>query len=132
MGDPRIVIVGATGAVGRVALEVLQQRRFPMASLRLTASPRSIGKKLSFAGEDVIIEETTPQVFDQSDIAFISANDDISRDMAVIAKEQGCVVIDDSGVWRMDPHVPLVVPEINAADIDDHEGILAIPNCSTT
>lgn len=132
MAHPRVTIVGATGAVGRVALTVLEERAFPMESLRLTASPRSVGKKAPFRGEEITVEETTPEVFAESDIAFISANDDISREMAVAAKERGCVVIDDSGVWRMDPNVPLVVPEINADDVDAHGGILAIPNCSTT
>ena len=132
MAHPRVTIVGATGAVGKVALAVLEERAFPMERLRLTASPRSIGKKVLFKGEELTVEETTPEVFAESDIAFISANDDISRDMALAAKERGCVVIDDSGVWRMDPDVPLVVPEINAGDVDAHSGILAIPNCSTT
>ena len=132
MAHPRVTIVGATGAVGKVALAVLEERAFPMERLRLTASPRSIGKKVTFRGEELTVEETTPEVFAKSDIAFISANDDISRDMALAAKERGCVVIDDSGVWRMDPGVPLVVPEINANDVDAHTGILAIPNCSTT
>ena len=132
MAHPRVTIVGATGAVGKVALAVLEERAFPMERLRLTASPRSIGKKVLFKSEELTVEETTPEVFAESDIAFISANDDISRDMALAAKERGCVVIDDSGVWRMDPDVPLVVPEINAGDVDAHSGILAIPNCSTT
>lgn len=132
MADPRVTIVGATGAVGTVALEVLAQRDFPMSRLRLTASPRSVGRKLAFAGEKIRVEDTTPDVFEESDIAFISATDEISRDMAVAARERGCITIDDSGVWRMDPKVPLVVPEINADDVDGHEGILSIPNCSTT
>jgi aspartate-semialdehyde dehydrogenase len=132
MPDPRIVIVGATGAVGRVALRVIEERNFPLGALRLTASHRSIGKKLSFKGEDIVIEETTAKLFAESDIAFISANDDISREMCALASENGCVAIDDSGVWRMDQSVPLVVPEVNADDIDMHKGILSIPNCSTT
>ena len=132
MADPRVTIVGATGAVGTVALEVLAQRHFPMSRLRLTASPRSVGRRLAFAGEEIPVEDTTPDVFEESDIAFISATDQISRDMAIAARERGCVTIDDSGVWRMDPEVPLVVPEINAEDVDGHQGILSIPNCSTT
>ena len=132
MADPRVTIVGATGAVGTVALEVLAQRHFPMSRLRLTASPRSVGRRLAFAGEEIPVEDTTPDVFEESDIAFISATDEISRDMAIAARERGCVTIDDSGVWRMDPEVPLVVPEINAEDVDGHKGILSIPNCSTT
>lgn len=132
VADPRVVIVGATGAVGKAALAVLEEREFPMDGLRLTASRRSIGKRVAFRGGEIAVEETTPQLFGESDIAFISANDEVSREMAAAAKAQGCVVIDDSGVWRMDPDVPLVVPEVNASDIEAHRGILAIPNCSTT
>ncbi|MEE8518865.1 MAG: aspartate-semialdehyde dehydrogenase [Dehalococcoidia bacterium] len=132
MADPRVAIVGATGAVGRVALRVLEERNFPLGALRLTASHRSIGKKLPFRGQDIVVEETTAELFAQSDIAFISANEDVSREMCPLAVENGCVAIDDSGVWRMDPSVPLVVPEVNGDDIDAHKGILSIPNCSTT
>ena len=132
MADPRVVIVGATGAVGAVALEVLAQRNFPMASLRLTASPRSVGKRLAFNGTEIAVEATRPDIFAACDIAFISATDDISRDMGAAARERGCVVVDDSGVWRMDANVPLVVPEINAAAVAGHKGILSIPNCATT
>lgn len=132
MSGVRVAIVGATGAVGGVALTVLEERGFPVEGLRLTASERSVGKRLRFAGVEIEVEATTPEVFAESDIAFISANDDVSREMAVVARDQGCVVIDDSGVWRMDPDVPLVAPEVNAADVEHHHGILAIPNCSTT
>ena len=132
MADPRVTVVGATGAVGKIALAVLEEREFPMDGLRLTASRRSLGKRVPFRGRELAIEETTPRLFGESDIAFISANDDVSREMAAVARAEGCVVIDDSGVWRMDPEVPLVVPEVNAADIEAHRGILAIPNCSTT
>ncbi len=132
MFPPRLTIVGATGAVGSVALQVLAERSFPMSRLRLTASPRSVGRKIDFAGESIRVEETTTDVFDESDIAFISATDEISRDMAEEARNRGCVTIDDSGVWRMHPDVPVVVPEINADDVDGHDGILSIPNCSTT
>ena len=132
MAHPRVAIVGATGAVGAVALDVLAERRFPMASLRLTASPRSVGKALAFDGERIVVEATRPDLFADCDLAFISATDAISRDLGAAAREQGCVVVDDSGVWRMDPAVPLVVPEINAASVAGHTGILAIPNCATT
>ena len=132
MSDPRVAIIGATGAVGRVALQVLEERNFQLGALRLTASHRSIGKKLPFKGQEIVIEETTAKLFAESDIAFISANDDVSREMCALAVENGCVAIDDSGVWRMDPTVPLVVPEVNADDIDWHAGIISIPNCSTT
>lgn len=134
MANPRVVVVGATGAVGENLLTVLEERghTFPMASLRLAASPRSIGKKLQFQGEEYIVEEATPDIFNECDIAFIAANDDVSLVMASAAKERGCVAIDKSGAWRMDPDVPLVVPEVNADDIRKHKGIIATPNCSTT
>lgn len=132
MSNPRIAIVGATGAVGRATLDVLRERAFPVGGLRLTASARSVGKTLAFAGEEVALEETAPAVFDDCDLAFISANDAVSREMGIAAKERGCVVVDDSGVWRMEPDVPLVVPEVNADDVDAHRGILSIPNCAAT
>jgi aspartate-semialdehyde dehydrogenase len=132
VSDPRVAIIGATGAVGRVALQILEERNFAMDALRLTASHRSIGKTLTYKGQDLVIEETTPKLLAESDIAFVSANDDISAEIGELGPQQGCIVIDDSGVWRMDPAVPLVVPEINADDIDWHAGLLAIPNCSTT
>ena len=132
MPDPRVVIVGATGAVGRVALRILEERNFALSSLRLTASHRSIGKQLTFRGQEIAIEATTPELLAESDLAFVSANDDISKEIGELGPKQGCVVIDDSGVWRMDPSVPLVVPEVNANDVDAHQGLLAIPNCSTT
>jgi len=132
VSDPRVAIIGATGAVGRVALQILEERNFAMGALRLTASHRSIGKTLTYKGQDLVIEETTPKLLAESDIAFVSANDDISAEIGELGPQHGCIVIDDSGVWRMDPAVPLVVPEINADDIDWHAGLLAIPNCSTT
>ncbi len=132
MAHPRVAIVGATGAVGAIALDVLAQRNFPLASLRLTASPRSVGKRLPFNGEQIAVEATQPGLFADCDIAFISATDAISRDIGAAARAQGCVVVDDSGVWRMDTEVPLVVPEINAGAVAEHKGILSIPNCATT
>lgn len=132
MANPRVVVVGATGAVGKVLLEVLEERNFPMESLRLTASPRSIGAQRVYAGETILVEEAAPSIFDKCDIAFIAANDDVSCEMAQAARERGCVAIDKSGVWRMRNDVPLVVPEVNAFDLDWHTGIIATPNCSTT
>ena len=132
MSNPRVVIVGATGAVGRMALRILEERDFPLDSLRLTASHRSIGKTMTFKGQELTVEATTTDLLSKCDIAFVSANDEISREIGELGPKQGCTVIDDSGVWRMDPSVPLVVPEVNADDIDWHRGILAIPNCSTT
>ena len=132
MADPRVVIVGATGAVGQVALQVLEERGFPMASLRLCASPRSFGKKLRFGRREIVVEEANAALFAECDIAFISVSAALSRELAPVAVAQGCLVIDDSSAFRMDYDVPLVVPEINAADLDGHKGIVSIPNCSTT
>ncbi len=127
-----IALVGATGAVGRVFLQVLEERAFPVASLRVCASSRSVGKRLSFRRQELEIEEATPRLFAECDLAFISVSADISRRLAPQAVEAGCVVIDDSAAFRMEPDVPLVVPEVNADDVESHRGILAIPNCSTT
>ncbi len=127
-----VVVVGATGAVGQVFLNIMEERRFPVADLRLCASPRSTGKRVRVNGIDVEMEATTPEVFEDADFAFISVSGDISRKLAPVAVEAGALVIDDSSAFRMEPHVPLVVPEINPADLDSHEGITAIPNCSTT
>ena len=132
MNNPNVAVVGATGAVGRQLLDVLQERNFSLGDIRLTASHRSIGAEVPFGGGRIAIEETTPQVFEGSDIAFIAAGDDISRCWAPIARDAGCVVIDKSGAWRMEPDVPLVVPEVNRNDLDRHRGIIATPNCSTT
>ena len=127
-----VAVVGATGIVGEEFLKILAKRDFPLRSLKLLASHRSAGKRIPFKGEDIEVEVLTPQSFEGADIAFISATDEISRDYCPIAAKAGAVAIDDSGVWRMDPEVPLVVPEINPQDVEHHRGILAIPNCSTT
>ena len=127
-----IALVGATGAVGQVFLRVLEERSFPVKSLRACASPRSLGKRLTFRSQELQVEEATPELFAECDLAFISVSADISRRLAPQAVEVGCVVIDDSAAFRMEPDVPLVVPEVNADDVEGHRGILAIPNCSTT
>ena len=127
-----VAVVGATGIVGQVFLDILSQRSFPLRSLKLIASPRSVGKPIRFGEHDLEVEALSEKSFAGCDLAFISATDEISRDYAPIAAKAGAVVVDDSGVWRMDPSVPLVVPEINAADVTQHKGILAIPNCATT
>jgi len=127
-----VVVVGATGAVGQVALQVLEQRNFSMESLRVCASSRSWGKRISFRGQELVVEEATEALFAQCDLAFISVSGAVSRQLAPLAVRQGCLVIDDSSTFRMEPQVPLVVPEINAGDVEHHRGILAIPNCSTT
>jgi len=127
-----VAVVGATGIVGEEFLKILAKRPFPLRSLKLLASHRSAGKKIVFGEQALEVEALSPQSLNGSDIVFISATDEISRDYAPIAAKAGAVAIDDSGVWRMDPSVPLVVPEINADDVEQHKGILAIPNCSTT
>ncbi len=127
-----VAVVGATGIVGEEFLKILTKRSFPLRSLKLLASHRSAGKRIPFGEQVLEVEALTPQSFEGCDIAFISATDDVSRDYCPIAAKAGAIAIDDSGVWRMDPEVPLVVPEINPQDVEKHKGILAIPNCSTT
>ena len=127
-----VAVVGATGVVGQQFLRILASRRFPLKNLRLLASKRSAGKKIVFGEREIVVEETTAKSFRGIDFAFISATDDVSRQMAPVAQKAGAIVIDDSGVWRMEPNVPLVIPEVNPDDVAKHKGILAIPNCSTT
>lgn len=127
-----VAVIGATGAVGKVFLEILGERPFPLKSLRLLASPRSAGTRLRVRGETITVEETTPQAIRGADFVFISATDEISREYAPLAVQDGAVAIDDSGVWRLDPDVPLVVPEVNADDLAPGKRLIAIPNCSTT
>ncbi len=126
-----LAVVGATGAVGIEMLRVLERREFPVASLRLLASPRSAGKKLTFRGEELTVEPLTEKSFQGIDIALFSAGGGISKDYAPHAVKAGAVVVDNSSAFRMDPKVPLVVPEINAAEAATHSGILANPNCTT-
>jgi aspartate-semialdehyde dehydrogenase len=127
----RVAIVGASGAVGVEMLRVMERRNFPAASLRLLASPRSAGKTLVFRGEELPIEPLTLNSFEGIDIALFSAGGAISRDYAHHAVSSGAVVVDNSSAFRMSPDVPLVVPEINGADVATHRGIIANPNCTT-
>ena len=127
-----VAVVGATGVVGQEFLRILATRHFPLKSLGLFASKRSAGKRIMFGEREIEVQEPTAKSLTGADIVFISATDDISRQIAPIAAKAGAVAIDDSGVWRMDPDVPLVVPEVNGDDLARHKGILAIPNCSTT
>jgi aspartate-semialdehyde dehydrogenase len=126
-----IAVVGATGAVGNEMISVLEQRNFPVDQLRLFASERSEGKTLDFHGNPVKVEVLTDRVFDGIDIALFSAGGDRSTEFAPAAAKAGCIVVDNSSAWRMDPKVPLVVPEVNPDDIKNHKGIIANPNCST-
>jgi aspartate-semialdehyde dehydrogenase len=127
-----IAVVGATGAVGKIILQLLEQRDFPFQRIKLLASGRSAGKKITFAGQEHTIEELRPEAFEGVDLAIGSTPDEVARDFAPWAVERGCVVIDESGYWRMDPKVPLVVSEVNPEAIARHQGIIASPNCSTT
>jgi aspartate-semialdehyde dehydrogenase len=127
----RLAIVGATGAVGIEMLRVLERRNFPVTSLRLLASPRSAGKKLTFRGQELTVEPLTTNSFVGIDIALFSAGGGISKDFAPHAVKAGAIVVDNSSAFRMDPKVPLIVPEINAAEAAAHSGILANPNCTT-
>ncbi|MEI8015103.1 MAG: aspartate-semialdehyde dehydrogenase [Nitrospira sp.] len=126
-----VAVVGATGAVGTEMIEVLQERKFPVARLVPLASARSAGGTVTFEGNEVSIEVLTKDSFAGVDIALFSAGADLSREFAPIAVKAGAVVIDNSAAWRMTPEVPLVVPEVNAHDIQWHKGIIANPNCST-
>jgi aspartate-semialdehyde dehydrogenase len=126
-----VAIVGATGMVGQEFIRVLEQRSFPMASVKLYASDRSHGRKMTVRGEELEVKETTPESFKGIDIALFSAGADISKQFSPIAAKAGAVVVDNSAAFRMDPEVPLVVPEINPEDIKKHRGIIANPNCST-
>ncbi len=126
-----VAVVGATGAVGNEMIATLEGRDFPIGKLRLFASARSAGKTLEYKGKYITVEELTDKVFDGIDIALFSAGGDRSKTFAPAAAKAGCVVVDNSSAWRMDPEVPLVVPEVNPDDVDWHKGIIANPNCST-
>ena len=127
----RVAIAGATGAVGVEFLRLLEERHFPISKLLLLASARSAGKTMRFDGRDVLVEELTENSFASVDIAFFSAGGPISKKYAPIAARAGAVVVDNSSAFRMDPKVPLVIPEINPDAIAGHDGIIANPNCST-
>lgn len=127
-----IAIVGATGAVGRIIRQLLEQRDFPYRNIRFLASKRSAGTTIEFKGEQLPVEELRPEVFEGIDLAIGSTPDDVARDFCPWAVERGCVVVDESGYWRMDSKVPLVVPEVNPEAVESHQGIISSPNCSTT
>jgi aspartate-semialdehyde dehydrogenase len=128
-----VAVAGATGAVGNEMIQILEEQEFPVASLKLLASSRSAGKTLDFRGESLHVEELRDDSFEGVDIALFSAGAAASRQFAPAAAESGCVVIDNSSGWRMDPEVPLVVPEVNPHAVADYrrKGIIANPNCST-
>ncbi|GBE06003.1 MAG TPA: aspartate-semialdehyde dehydrogenase [Nitrospirae bacterium] len=126
-----VAVVGATGAVGNEMIAILEERNFPIEKLRLFASERSEGNTLEFRNRKVSVKVLGEDVFKGIDIALFSAGGDRSRHFAPFAAKAGCVVIDNSSAWRMDPEVPLVVPEVNPHDLEWHKGLIANPNCST-
>ena len=126
-----ITVLGATGAVGREMLKVLEERQFPVGELRCLASARSVGKKLPFAGREITMEEATDAAFSGADIVLGAAENEIARRFAPAIRAAGAVFIDNSSAFRMEDDVPLVVPEINPEDALQHRGIIANPNCST-
>lgn len=127
-----VAIVGATGIVGQELLRILAKRPFPLASLRLIASPRSAGKHIAFGEQEIEVEALSHDCFKGCDLVFNAIPDEVSREYSPSAVKAGAIVIDKTGAWRMDPQVPLVVPEINAEDVRQHKGIIATPNCATT
>ena len=127
-----LAVVGATGMVGRTFLKVLEERKLPIENIYFMASARSKGQTIVFGGKEYTVEELTEQSFDKDiDIALFSAGGSTSEKFAPIAASHGVVVVDNSSAWRMDPEVPLVVPEVNPQDVQWHKGIIANPNCST-
>src|SRR3990172_8796373 len=127
-----VAVVGATGLVGQEFLKIALQRGFPLKGLRLLASNRSAGRRLTVGEWEIEVEETNSKSFAGVDIAFFSATTEVSKSMVPAAVKAGAITIDDSAAWRMEPDVPLVVPEVNAADLEGHKGIISIPNCPTT
>ncbi len=132
MGGYHIAVVGATGAAGSELLRVLERRNFPVATLRPIGSARSAGKSVQFRGESIPVERLSRGSFDKIDVSFFSAGGDVSREYVPVACQADAIAIDKSSAFRMDPHVPLVIPEINPEDVRLHRGILANPNCTTT
>ena len=126
-----VAIVGATGAVGEELLRVLERRAFPVGNLLPLCSERSAGAAVSFRGEKIVAQRLSPDSFAGIDVAFFSAGGNISREYAPIAQRAGAIVTDNSSVFRMEPDVPLVIPEINGADVQQHRGLIANPNCTT-
>lgn len=131
MTPKTVAVAGATGLVGAKMLQMLEERNYPIKSIKLLASERSAGKTLTFKGETIAVEVLTENSFKGIEVALFSAGGSTSKKFAPCAAKDGCVVIDNSSAWRMDPDVPLVVPEVNPDDVQWHKGIIANPNCST-
>ncbi len=128
---PVVAIVGATGAVGETLLGILAERDFPLGDLRPLASERSAGTSIDYRGKSYRVEQARPEAFDGVNFVFFAATGSLSKDLAPEAAKRGAVAIDKSSTWRMDPQVPLVVPEINASALRQHRGIVSCPNCTT-
>ncbi|WP_335870769.1 aspartate-semialdehyde dehydrogenase [Bacillus sp. 2205SS5-2] len=126
-----VAILGATGAVGQQMIATLEARNFPIRKLTLLSSARSAGSRIEFSGQELIVEEATPEKFDGVDLALFSAGGEISKKFAPEAVKRGAIVVDNTSAFRMDEGVPLVVPEVNEEDLHHHKGIIANPNCST-
>ena len=131
MKEYTVAVLGATGAVGQEMIKILQERNFPVGKLKPLASARSAGKTLRFKGEDVVIEEARDEAFEGVDIVLGAAENDIAKKFASAIVKAGAVFVDNSSAFRLDPNVPLIVPEINPEDVKNHHGIISNPNCST-
>lgn len=129
---PSISIVGATGAVGKICLDILKEKNYPYEKIKLFASKRSEGKKIKYFDQELLVQEATKNSFFDSNVVFISADSSVSLELVPHAVNSGALVIDDGSAFRMDKDVPLVVPEVNEEDINHHRGIISIPNCTTT
>ena len=127
-----VAVIGATGAVGDVFLKVAAERKFPVDEMRLLATSRSVGRKLNYAGTEITVQETSAETLQGADLVFCSATSEASLRWGPQVIEAGGVMIDDGSAYRMAPNVPVVVPEVNGDDLDWHEGIISIPNCTTT
>jgi aspartate-semialdehyde dehydrogenase len=127
-----IAVVGATGAVGQIICQLLEERDFPARRVRMLASVRSLGQRIIFRGEPIAVEPLSAEGWHDCDLCIASTPDDVAREFIPHAVRGGALVIDESGAWRMDPTVPLVVPEVNPGEIAHHQGIISSPNCSTT
>lgn len=126
-----VAVVGATGAVGEQMIQTLAERNFPIKELKLLSSARSAGKIIKYKDEEIMVQEAKPESFEGVDIALFSAGGSVSKLLAPEAVQRGAIVIDNTSAFRMDPEVPLVVPEVNEKDLSEHKGIIANPNCST-
>lgn len=129
--DFHVAVVGATGAVGEQMLKTLEERAFPISTLKVLSSSRSAGKKVQYNGKEYTVEEATPDSFEGVDIALFSAGGSVSKQLAPEAVKRGAIVVDNTSAFRMDENTPLIVPEVNEEDLHNHNGIIANPNCST-